>query len=686
MKMSLGAITEKLETLAQWEKIEDVSRRFALPYLPEYDLECFKTLYTPELSAARADLDAVIEQGGGPAAYAWRGRVLRIMGDVNGAAQDLKQALDSEPDLGAAHAWLGEMDLNGSEALVELDRALGADPYFAPARLYRGAACLSRGDAAGAARDFEKFLRLRPRSGLGLILLGAAEERMARRKSAFKAYAAAAKAAPYCSAAHLLCWRAAGSLAERRRRFHDAYNVSPVLGFITLQIHRTDHVESPVYMKRIVDFCFRDPEQVGAYYKREATQSHFSHFPAEDYGFVRRLVRANPGLSWAQGFYGRAACYTPAGATEGEAALSRGIALEPKAGWHYAWRANARRVLGKYKEALEDFDTSVRLQPFYHRAFVWRGALYRKLGRHREALRDLDRAVAMDPHYSLTYHERSMTLRALGETVASVSDLDRAFRLDHRYRWVFKTGGEPTAEDQRRGLLELDRALVRHPHATSLWIWRGQLKAGHGAISEAIEDFEHAVQMDPYHDIGFAWYGWALLKAGMPRPAVEKLEHALRLEPRLWIAHSWLAEALYALGRKKQARQCVAGVLKEKPKTPWAHFLMAQFDARDGARKSALKHLKRALLLDGKYPEAYLLLAQVLLDSGELRGAYRAIDHCIQIAPNIGRAYVVRAAIHQKAGKTDKVLGDYRTALKEFPYLFNDEQKAVLEKELAVAP
>lgn len=681
MSKAIAAVVEKLEALSHWEKLDDLSRRFKLPYIPEYDVDCFKTLYYPELRAALDGLEGL----SGAQAHAWRGRLLRLLGDAQGASKELSRALDLDPGSAPAHAWLAEIDLTRPEALSSLARALELDPTLSPAHLYRGAARLLAGDAKGASADLDAFLSRCPRSALGHVLAGAARLRLGQKTSAARAFEAAAKAAPVCSAAHLLCCTTASSLACKRRHFQDAYNVSPVLGFVTLQIHRAIAIESPRYMDRIVAFCLRDPEQVGAYYKREATQSHFSHFPAEDYGFVSRLVKANPGIAWTQGFYGRAACYTPAGAPEGVKRLSRGIELAPQAGWMYAWRANARRVLGRYQDALADFNESARLQPFYHRAFAWRGSLYRKMGKLPEALADLDRALAMDPHYSLTWYERSAVLRAQGDFASSVVDLDRAFRLDARYRWVFKTGGEPTHDDLVKGLAELDRAIRRHPRLTSLWAWRGQLKADLGDVTGALSDLSHATQLEPSHDLAWAWYGWVLLRSGRAEAAVGRLKAALKLDPRLWVVYGWLAEGEDALGRRRQAKALLEHVLGEKPKTPWVYFLLAKFEAQDGRRRQALALLKRALLLDGKYPEAYLLLSQVKLELGDLRGALAAVEHCLSIAPNLGRAYVVRAAVHQKAGKSSAVIKDYRTALERFPYLFNPEQKAALEKELALA-
>ncbi|MBI3554103.1 MAG: tetratricopeptide repeat protein [Elusimicrobia bacterium] len=671
--------TEALEPLGHWEKLEELSRRFATPHAPEYELEYFRKLYHAELLSALAAAEEELARGETAAALAARGRIRRLLGDAAGACEDLKRALDLDARCAAAHAFLGELDLTRPEAEASLTRAIALDGRLACAYLYRGACRLLRDDAAGASRDLRRLLELKPASALGRLMLGLTLEELGRPRAAASAYAAAARANPVCSAAYLLGCRTAAGPRELALCFRRAYDVSPVLGFITLQIHRTLRVESPAYIRRILGFCFDHPETVGAYYRREATQSHFSHFPAEDYGFVAKLVKANPRLSWTHAFFGRAACYTQGGAVEGVRQLSRAIALAPHAGWAYAWRANARRINGDAAGALKDFDAAIRLQPFYHRSFVWRGSLYRKLNRLNEALADLDRAIAMDPYYSLTYHERSLVRRGLGDFVGSAFDLDQAFLLDHRYSWVFKTGAEPSAEETAKGLAQLAVAIKAQPRVASLRVWRGQLLLQKRDWSAALLAFEDALTLDPHHFLGHGWRGKALLESGQAEAAARSLRVALRYEPRFWVAHGWLAEALAAQGRAGQAFACLEGVLKSKPKTPWAYYLRAKFELQRGRPRAALKSLERALLLDGKYPEAYLLLAQAKLSLRDLPGARAAVSRCIEIAPNLGRAYVVRAAVNEGAGRGDEVVADYRKALREFPYLFNPEQRSRME-------
>ena len=675
----------RVERLGLNEKLEDLAERFGAPHCPEYELSYFRALRRPEIRAALEAEDRALAARESAAARVRRGRLRRAAGDLGGALADFQKALDLDPELAAAHAGLGEADLTRAEAEESLTRAIALDAEAPWPWLYRGAARLLSGRAPQARGDFERFVGLAPDSALGFLMLGLCEERLKARDRAAKAYARAWENDKVCSAACLLRSRAASTFKDELLWFHRAYDVSPVLGFITLQIHQTTRVDAPAYVRKIRRFCFEEPEQVGAYYRREATQSHFSHFPAEDYAFVKKLCGAHPELGWANAFFGRASCYTPAGMPEGVEHLTRAIAQVPHAGWLRAWRANAYRALGKHDLALKDFGEAARLQPYYHRSFVWRGGLLRKLGRFDEALADLDRALAMDPHYSLTYWERSLTRRGLGDMAGAAFDLDRAYLLDARYHWAFKTGGAPAKADLEKGVAQLAGAIARFPTLPSLLVWRGQLKLQLWDRSGAILDFERAAELDPHHALAHGWAARVLLESGRPAAAAERARRALALEPRFWIARQWLAESLSALGRKAEAKRVLAETLEEKKTTPWAHYLLAQFALDEGKTARAEKELEIALLLDGKYPEAYLLLSQVRLQRGNPEGALAAAQRCVDVAGNLGRAYACRAAACEALGRASDALGDYRRILAEYPYLLNDEQRAQAERLLAQA-
>jgi hypothetical protein len=86
-------------------------------------------------------------------------------------------------------------------------------------------------------------------------------------------------------------------------------------------------------------------------------------------------------------------------------------------------RADAKALLGRPQEAVEDLDRAAALSPDDARTLRARGALLRKLGRSAEALQDLSRADSLRPNDATTLKLRGDVRRVMGrlEDALSVS-------------------------------------------------------------------------------------------------------------------------------------------------------------------------------------------------------------------------------------------------------------------------
>ncbi len=675
MNFAQGAI---LNRLRPWEKIQDLSARFGLPFIPEFDLDFFRTLFGTELTEelARAEKELGRNQNGKN--YSRRGRLRRLLGDPSGAAADFRRALDLEPACVDARVWLAELTLDRpeSEAALAAACAVGSPSW---ARLYLGAARLLRKNRTGAVADLAAFCRAEPKSALGQILLARAKELQGNRRGAVGHYRQAARLAPGCAAPFLCLSRAETDPARARRACEGALDADPTYGLITLSKWKPGRSWGD-YLAWLRKFAFAEPERAGWYYRQE--DIHYAPFHLQEYADSRRLWKARPRAAWAAALVARGAlrCPPEAGRLKaGREAIEWAIRRSSKQGWYRAWRGLAKIKAGKASDAVRDFDDAVRLQPYYHRAYPWRGALLRGLGRAEEALADLTRAVSVDDWYPFAVHERSLARRALGDWRGAASDMDRAFRLDDRYRWVFAVGREPGLKERARGLAQLDRAVKAAGSCASLWVWRGQLRAETGDLPGALRDLERSARLDPNHSLAHAWLGWALLESGQARAACGPLRRALDLEPGLWTAAGWLARALFESGRREDAVALLDRVLAAKPKTWWVLHAKAELFMRWGRPRRALEEIRRAVRAEGRHAEGYFLAARARAELGDLKGAERDIDRALMISPNLGRGYVLRGELRRRLGRPVEGLQDYRTALERFPFLFNLEERTRAE-------
>jgi tetratricopeptide (TPR) repeat protein len=94
-----------------------------------------------------------------------------------------------------------------------------------------------------------------------------------------------------------------------------------------------------------------------------------------------------------------------------------------------AVRGQTYLVMGRYDQALADFNRAIEVDPEDAWAIGSRGQTYRLMGRYDEALADLNRAIELDPDQDWVIAERGETYRLVERYDEALADLDRAIEL-----------------------------------------------------------------------------------------------------------------------------------------------------------------------------------------------------------------------------------------------------------------
>lgn len=655
--------------------VEDCSSRLDWPFAMEWDLFFHRRLHASRLRELFSFADSAASPDA--AALAARGRLRRLLGDATGASSDLRAALDLNPDLSIARAWLSELDLGGEAAEEGLSSALSGKNPPIEALYYRAVSRLIRKDFPGAGADASSLRRSRPKDAFAALLHGTALERSGRRSSALSAYTVAGRLDPNSSVAFMLRARLEKNPKRREEALEGALRADPCYALITLSWFKPG-VTWESHAKRLIAFAFRDPELAGWYQRQQ--EIHYAPYHFEEYEAAKSVHSRRPNSPWAAALVARGILRCPpdpARNVEGLQLADAAVKAQPQSGWMRAWRALGLMKAGRRDESLAELSRCLELQPYYHRARAWRGGLLRGLGKAPEALADLDTACGIDEQYPFSAHERSLARRLVGDWVGAALELDRAYRLDFRYAWIFTTLREPTRAEFDKAETELSKAVAAHPSCVSLRAWRADTRRAAGDLSGAIQDLREAVALDPAHPNALAFLGRALLDAGRAKEALDPLLRATKLAPDQRIFGGWRAEALFRVGRRSEAFDLLSQLMKEVPAVQvwWVLHQRAELLLESGKPKAALRDLKAAERCEGRHADGYYLCARAKLALDDARGAEAEIGKALTISPNMGRAYLLRAEARRRLGKADAVLSDYRVVLEKFPFLFNEEER-----------
>jgi len=107
--------------------------------------------------------------------------------------------------------------------------------------------------------------------------------------------------------------------------------------------------------------------------------------------------------------------------------------LNPYLGLPYNNRGVYYRTKGRTKDALNDFNKSIKVNPKYSKAYLGRGTVYFNSGEDEKALRDYNKALELDPENKLIYSSRGSVYAKTGQYDRALRDFDTAIAKDPNY-------------------------------------------------------------------------------------------------------------------------------------------------------------------------------------------------------------------------------------------------------------
>jgi len=163
----------------------------------------------------------------------------------------------------------------------------------------------------------------------------------------------------------------------------------------------------------------------------------------------------------------------------------------------YFNRGLAYRHLGKYKQALADYDKAIQFNPKYAEAYNNRGVVYSNLGNDQQALGDYDKAIELNPTYAEAYNNRGLAYRHLGNDRLTIRDYDKAIELNPTYAVAYYGRGTAYLHlgNYREAIGDFDRAIEMNPNYAEAYYNRGIANSNLGNDRQPIEDLKTAARL-----------------------------------------------------------------------------------------------------------------------------------------------------------------------------------------------
>ncbi|MDP7034824.1 MAG: serine/threonine-protein kinase [Planctomycetota bacterium] len=320
----------------------------------------------------------------------------------------------------------------------------------------------------------------------------------------------------------------------------------------------------------------------------------------------------------------------------------------PTSAEDYLNRGILRHDQKRLKEALEDLNRAVQLNPNSSEPYHARGVVLSELGRHEEALRDLNQVIQMDPKRSAAYLNRAIIYSSF-------------------------------SEKRSHALADYKTYIQLEPHSATGYMNLGNCLRKMKRYPEAIKQLDQALALRPEYALAHMSRGRCLIQLKRYKEAIQNLSIAVRIDPEQSWPYFHRAQAYHARKEFAQAILDYDNCTQRFPGNYQAYFHRAKvhFDRKD--YKNALNDWRQALELAPKWTAIHHNMAICLSRLNRTEEAVTEYEKLLQADPKSTRTIKSILQLLQKTGGSQRAAAWIRSFLGKNP---NTPHQAQLQQLL----
>jgi tetratricopeptide (TPR) repeat protein len=222
------------------------------------------------------------------------------------------------------------------------------------------------------------------------------------------------------------------------------------------------------------------------------------------------------------------------------------------------------------------------------------------LAASQKAVEIYQAAINRAPRDHLLYENFAEFLEFTGELKQAVAQWQRMQELLPHSCEPFYQAGRLLSElgQWTEAETALTRAVALRPRLAEGWFELGDVHLSTKEFESALQNYNHARQLDPENATYCAFAGKALSKLNHHAEAVQLYLEAIQLQPDLWEAHFALGDEWGGAGRFSEAEDQYRQVIRLRPSLALAHLDHGAMLTRLGQFDKAQEEFEETLRLE----------------------------------------------------------------------------------------
>ncbi|WP_293148298.1 MULTISPECIES: serine protease [unclassified Microcoleus] len=323
---------------------------------------------------------------------------------------------------------------------------------------------------------------------------------------------------------------------------------------------------------------------------------------------------------------------------------------------------------GNYSDAIDAFNTVLRINPNSYLAWYAGGLAARAQDNYREAVRCFSNTVEYKPDFYAAWRQKGDAHYSLREYKDALNAYEKAIEEAEKqkeedfvlYLWkgvvLHELKRYPEAIDAYTASIKL------RPHPYT-YHNRGVVYSDTGENDNALKDYNEATKLKPDYAIAYSSKGYVYDNNKDYDKALKNYNKAIELGYKNARVYRKIGDIYYGDGKKDydKALENYNKAIKLGYKDSNTHIILGYiyYNQKQNYKK-ALDNYNEALKLDGKNADIYVYIGNVYKEQDKNEKAVENYDAAIKLDPKNAYAYNSRGLAHENMKDIDIAIADFQ--------------------------
>jgi len=315
-----------------------------------------------------------------------------------------------------------------------------------------------------------------------------------------------------------------------------------------------------------------------------------------------------------------------------------------------------------YREAIEDFDSFLRVNPNGVKAYYDRGLARCRLHDYRGAIKDFDSFLRFLPNNAEARRQRGFARSQVGDYLGAMADYSQATQLDPDYSVVDRPSSQPQQLPSSLPLMlneangsKSTQSLQINPNYDTVYDRQGDKHT-------AIENYTQEPQINPNQAAVYYNRGVIRYQQGDKLLAIEDYTQALQINPNHAKAYNDRGVVRYVMGDKQGAVEDFNFAVRINPNKAAFYYNRGVIRNELGDKLLALQDFNQTLEINPNQAAVYYNRGVIRYQLGDKLGAIEDYTQALQINPDHAKAYNARGVIQYQLGDKLSAIEDFQKA------------------------